>query len=140
MLKIGFTGTQLGMTDIQKETLKNFLEVNKVLIQEVRHGDCMGADKQFHEICEELSIPIIIHPPIKDCKRVFCKNAINIMPPKDYITRNHDIVDNSDVLLGAPKLAIEELRSGTWATIRYAKKKNIFVNVFFNDGRIKLNF
>ena len=37
----------------------------------------------------------------------------------------------SDFLIGMPKSEFEELRSGTWATIRYAKKIGIKVMIIF---------
>ena len=66
----------------------------------------------------------MIHPPnIKD-KRAFCNDYRFSFPEKPYLERNHDIVDNSDVLIATPKESVEQIRSGTWATIRYAKKLN----------------
>lgn len=41
-------------------------------------------------------------------------------PPLD---RNRDIVNGSDVMLVAPRERKEELRSGTWATYRYAREQ-----------------
>lgn len=49
--------------------------------------------------------------------------ACNIeYPVKPPLKRNYDIVDACDILLAAPRTLTEELRSGTWATIRYARK------------------
>lgn len=126
-IKIGFTGTQLGMSENQKnkfeEIISNFFDKYKKI--EFHHGDCIGADKQAHE---ELSkfyyycFTIIIHPPKIPTKRAFCDGNV-ILDTKDYIQRNHDIVDNTEILIVAPKTNKEELRSGTWSTYRYAKKK-----------------
>jgi hypothetical protein len=41
------------------------------------------------------------------------------------IERNTEIVDDSDHLFAAPKEQFEQLRSGTWATVRRARKKGI---------------
>lgn len=90
---------------------------------EFHHGDCIGADASAHEIAKELEIDIYIYPPINNRKRAFCcTGSFKIHPPKDYIERNHNIVDNCDILIACPKSNIEELRSGTWATVRYARK------------------
>lgn len=120
-MKIGFTGTHQGMTLVQKKSVTKILK-NISVILEVHHGDCIGADEDFHNICVYLNIPIIIHPPIKDKARAFCKNYYQIREPKDYIVRNHDIVDETDLLIACPKGFKEELRSGTWTTVRYARK------------------
>ena len=41
--------------------------------------------------------------------------------PKPYLDRNRDIVDACEVLLATPD-GPERLRSGTWSTVRYARK------------------
>ena len=45
-----------------------------------------------------------------------------ILPEKEYIERNHDVVDTCDLLIAMPNTELEVVRSGTWATIRYARK------------------
>ncbi len=132
---IGFTGTQIGMTEIQKEKVKSFLLKNNIEL--VRHGDCVGADSDFHNICAELKLKIIIHPPNIKSKRAFCKGDI-ILPEKWYIDRNHDIVDGCDLLIGTPQQDTEQLRSGTWATIRFGKKTNKKVIIIYPDGKSDL--
>ena len=136
-LTIGFTGTQLGMTIEQSDAVKRIVKELRNNIEEVGHGDCIGADAEFHKIAMEFKIPVILHPPIKDDKRAFCKGYIESFPKKDYLVRNRDIVDNSDVLLATPKSSSEEVRSGTWATIRYALKKKKLVIIIFPNGKTK---
>ena len=140
-MKIGFTGTQIGMSAEQKRAFSKICSViiNDSKINELRHGDCIGADEDAHNIIRELSdkISIHIHPPkIKD-KRAFCENFFKIHEEKDYLIRNRDIVNSSDILIATPKEDIEQLRSGTWATIRYAKKCNISTIIIFPDGPLK---
>lgn len=122
----GFTGTRSGLNDIQKDKiiklLKEDIQNGKKI--EIHHGDCIGADTDFHNICKNLTnIKIIIHPPSNNTMRSFCESE-NICKPKSYLVRNKDIVDKSDVLIACPFNNIEQLRSGTWATIRYAKQTN----------------
>ena len=45
-----------------------------------------------------------------------------IRPAKPPLDRNHDIVERCDLLIATPHTVEEQLRSGTWATIRYARK------------------
>lgn len=134
-MKLGMTGNRDGFTDKCKERLIYFL--NNTKIDEVHHGDCLGSDQQFHEIITERSelIKIIIHPPKINTMRAFCKSD-NILPVKDYLERNRDIVNNTELLLAFPSSDKEVLRSGTWSTIRYAQKMNKKVLIFLPDGRI----
>lgn len=121
-VSIGFTGTQVGMTAKQKQEIQEFLEYQNYCI--FRHGDCIGADCQAHHIADKLGYRIIIHPPNNPNKRAFCTGSqTSILLHKPYLDRNHDIVDNSDILIACPKENTEQLRSETWATIRYARKK-----------------
>lgn len=123
-MHIGFTGTQLGM---QPNQLQSFLEIlnNFDELHILHHGDCRGADEQAHNEVKKLGWDVILHPPVNSNKRAFCQSAFSIRAVKDYIARNHDIVDNSVLLLATPATVEEVLRSGTWATIRYANVKGV---------------
>jgi len=131
-MKIGFTGTKDGMTPEQKKTITDFIENN--YISEFHHGDCIGSDEDFHNICSNNGIDnIIIHPPIFDKHRAFCKSK-TILEEKPYLKRNKDIVNSSDILLATPNSTNEILRSGTWSTIRYGIKNNIKVIIVYPNG------
>ena len=123
MKSIGFTGTQQGMTAIQKTQLQNFLRSKGEDHFEFHHGDCVGADSEAHDIAQQLGAHIVIHPPENPRKRAYRKGN-TLCPTKSYLQRNHDIVDASDLLIATPSSSIEKVRSGTWATIRYAKKQS----------------
>ena len=131
---IGFTGTQFGMTTRQCDTIVSLLKEQKPI--EAHHGDCIGADKDFHIIATYLGIKIIIHPPVISYKRAYCEGNV-ILPEKSYLVRNHDIVDSCDEMIACPKGYKEELRSGTWATVRYAMKVRKSITIVFPDGRIE---
>jgi len=114
----GFTGTQSTMSTDQFDRLVKLCKDYK--ITELHHGDCVGADAVAHDIAESLNIRTVIHPPIKPFKRAFKKGDM-ILPMKDYLVRNRDIVNASEILFACPK-GPEELRSGTWSTVRYARR------------------
>lgn len=126
IMKIGFTGTRKGMSAVQKVEVRGLVrEMFKTLDTnfQFHHGDCVGADAEFHEIVSDFQPSVIvIHPPINPRARAFCCSK-HIMPEKPYLNRNRDIVDACDVLIAAPKSTREELRSGTWTTVRYARKR-----------------
>jgi hypothetical protein len=123
-LKLGFTGTQNGMSIQQMKSLRILLEELKPF--EFHHGDCIGADEESHDIVSTFwkSAVIVIHPPDIDKKRAFCRGHL-VLQPKPYLERDRDIVDATDVLVAAPKDEnTEEVRSGTWYTVRYARKQD----------------
>lgn len=120
------------MTERQLQTLRQRFIAHNVTV--LHHGDCIGADAQAHQIALELNIDIDIHPPIRDDKRAFCKVCRTIFLAKDYLIRNHDIVDASDIMFATPFEYEEQLRSGTWATIRYAQKQHKTLYIISPDG------
>jgi len=133
-MKLGMSGNRSGITKNAKNTLLRFFEDNE--IDEVHHGDCVGSDKDFHDVCATKEFKIVIHPPKNNKMRANCISE-HILPAKDYLDRNHDIVDFTDMLVAFPSSETEEIRSGTWATIRYAKKKNKKILLIFPDGKSK---
>ena len=137
-MNIGFTGTQRGMTLAQAETLDRVLLTIKDKIDSAHHGDCVGADKQFHDLITAygLNEKIVIHPPKNHKARAFCESP-NIREGKDYMVRNQDIVNDSEVVFATP-IAYEAShpRSGTWATIRRSKNKGNTTIVIYPDGNI----
>lgn len=120
-MRIGFTGTQCGMSDWQKRQLKELL----VLLgaAELHHGDCIGADAEAHEIAKRLKLRVVVHPPDDPKKRAFVTDADEWRQPLPYLVRNREIVDATFILIAAPLSDQMRVRSGTWATWRYAKSK-----------------
>jgi hypothetical protein len=119
---VGFTGSRKGMKPNQIKACRLILE----RAAEAHHGDCVGADAEFHELCLELHVPVIIHPPDNDRHRAFCRDALEVLPPKPYLERNMDIVDASEVLVAAPKerdRPVSLRGQGTWWTIGYANRR-----------------
>lgn len=120
-ITIGFTGTSKGLTESQLSELKNVLFEHPYDRIVFRHGDCIGADEQAHQAAREAGCAmIVIHPPSNPEFRAFCTGD-EWEEEKPYLERNHDIVDNSDILIACPGEHNEVMRSGTWATIRYAR-------------------
>ena len=134
MYRIGFTGTQKGLTT------KQSYELEEVLLDlipshgsvEFRHGDCIGADFQAHAIFHDIMFGrsngyIVIHPPDIPDKRAYSQGAYDkisvvVLDEKPYHIRNQDIVDWCDVLIVCPEQAQEQQRSGTWSTVRKARR------------------
>ncbi|KKM26963.1 hypothetical protein LCGC14_1579490 [marine sediment metagenome] len=132
---VGFTGSSRIIGEAQARTLREVLRFWKGSgREEFHHGDCINADEAAHGFALECGYEVIIHPPKNSAKRAFCKGATRILPPDDYIPRNHSIVDTSDWLIATPREFSEVLRSGTWATIRYARRRGIEVYMIWPDG------
>jgi len=125
---LGFTGTQGGLTKCQCEQIAEAL--GQLAPGEVHHGDCLGADAQFHALVRELlpGTRVVIHPPRVLTKRAFCQGDEE-RAPRAYLTRNRAIVRESEMLLAALGEPQEKLRSGTWATIRFARKNSCPVHL-----------
>ena len=134
MWRVGFTGTQNGMTEKQLIMLQGLLSNG---CDEFHHGDCVGADAQAHRLVTDMdkSPPIFIHPPKDDSKRAFCPTLDERMcEPEEYLKRNHHIVDECDALIATPATNQEVIRSGTWATVRYARTQGKFVTIIPPQG------
>lgn len=140
MIHIGFTGTRHGMTDAQASAvLLSLLSVYEPSLMPepltVHHGDCVGADEQFHRIATQLSIAArsVAHPGNVRSLRAFTK-ADEIRKPKPMLLRNLDIVLESDRMLATPAEKNEQLRSGTWSTIRAARRHCKPLIIVYPDG------
>ena len=128
-IHIGFTGNRYGLTKEQQiQIIEIFDKYNNIIVS---HGDCVGSDTDFHNLCVEYkktnlekNFQIHIYPPVNNKLRGF--NLGDVMfKTKPYLQRNKNIVVNSDILIGCPiDKNNEQTRSGTWSTIRLARKLN----------------
>lgn len=120
-MKIGITGSREGMSDSQKENFVLLLQ--KMGMTEFHHGDCLGADAEAHAIVREFfpNVRIVIHPPKSNSLQAHCVGDES-KEPLGYIVRDKNIVDAVEFLFAAPLRTQEQVRSGTWTTVRYARK------------------
>lgn len=138
---VGFTGGRKGLTDLQKSSLDAFIAPMK--ISRFHSGDCRGCDEQAFKVVRRLhpNVYMEVHPPSNKSMRAYCRpwqGCGVVHPPRPYLTRNHDIVDATDLLIATPNSMEEKLNSGTWATIRYARKAQKPIVCIFPDGTLKL--
>lgn len=125
MLNIGFTGPRDGMSAHQAQGLGELLRLlsgGKPFV--FRHGDCIGSDEQAHEVARSLGAYVIVHPafPLGHPMRAGCECDV-ALPIKPPLARNDDIVEAIHELVATPN-GPEVLRSGTWSTIRKARRAN----------------
>lgn len=133
-----FSGTRTGLTWAQMSTICKRLAI--LHIDKLHHGDCRGADFEMELIAKSRRIWTVSHPPISSKLRAFCKSN-EVLPPKDFLPRNQDIVDAGEILVAGPKEFEEQRRgSGTWYTIRYAVKRARTIYIAFPDGTERIYF
>ena len=106
---------------------------------ELHHGDCVGADAQIAQIAKLCGYKVVMHPPIKDDLRAF-HDSDEVKDPLSYFARNRNIVDQTDMLIVAPKENEWQPRGGTWYTHDYAVKKNKTCVIFYPNGHANALF
>jgi len=107
MMRVGFTGSEKGMKDLQRDALMRWL--HRLEATEFHHGDCIEADMWAHMMVLNIRpiryIKIVIHPPDVGRKRAFCCLADEVRPEKPYLDRNKDIVNETAVQTAAKYVA-----------------------------------
>jgi hypothetical protein len=139
---VGFTGTKNGMKPNQREELREYLtKLFELGYRVFHHGDCIGADAQAARIAKDIGFYLICHPGHPKDKnntmfRAFTDFNDEVREAKPFIARDHDIVDESNTMVATP--AGEEVpRSGTWTTVRYARKRRKSLHIIYPP--LKLN-
>lgn len=137
-LHVGFTGSSDGLSPAQVSALTLVCQTidqshpGKII---AHHGDCIEGDQTFHDIARSLGWWIVGHPPINSYKRAFCQFD-EVRALGEYLVRNKAIVSESVRMIACPKGLLEELRSGTWSTIRYTRKLGRPLQIVYPDGQI----
>lgn len=140
-MKIGFTGTRQGMTDAQYDAFEILTRelYSDLSVKEFHHGGCIGADKEAHESVDSIGgVFMHIHP----CN-LWRQQATDIQGDFEYeelppLKRNHVIVDSVELMIATPSGFDELFRgSGTWATIRQARRTKTPLHIIYPDGSIK---
>lgn len=134
---IGSTGTREGMSRLQVEAVTRVL--CDLEATDLHHGDCVGSDRDFHMIGLVLDLTMHLHGPIATRFRALCEVRLGVdvvYAPKPYLERDQDIVNATRALIATPKEMTEVLRSGTWATVRYAKKQRKPVIIVWPNGEV----
>jgi len=135
---IGFTGTRYGMTPHQR--MRVLLEVEREADDSMgimgHHGDCIGADAQFHEIIRMFPFGHVVgHIPTNDEHRARCVFDEE-RPPLPYMKRNAAIVAAANVMIAAPFEMTEQERGGTWRTIKLARLARKPISIVLPDGSL----
>lgn len=144
---ISFTGTREGMTPKQLEVVRAIILERKPDC--VSHGDCIGSDEQFHELAVLAGVNgVIIRPGLnwrgESPTRAHCHLRdinrrmdvkLHVHEPEQYLARDRKIVLDGGLLLATPEGFEEQKRgSGTWATVRTARRLYKPVQIIYPDG------
>src|SRR3972149_5874252 len=133
-MKVGFTGTQRGMTEKQLTCFRTLLPHGGG--SQFHMGLCIGADIQAAAIAREEGFYIVGHPPVNQRKMgVFRCDELRL--PEEYLGRNRHIVLETEMMIAIPKESEETLRSGTWSTIRYARTLKRPILIILPDGCLR---
>lgn len=121
MNAVGFTGTREGMTFEQRDRVARMLnDAVAAGATHFHHGCAVGADTEAAKIAAGLGLQIVEHPA-----------------GDDPLARNREIVAAVDWLVAAPAQLREVRRSGTWATVRYARAAKVPVAIAYRDGTFR---
>jgi hypothetical protein len=148
-LHIGVTGTREEFPNPQKLALGVMLSIGARLsegINKLHHGCASGVDEFAHGIaCTIPDMHIHGHPGYDANESTPYQMTVKpgsfhvIHDAKPYKERNRDIVRVSRVLLACPlypESHSRSARSGTWQTVRMARKANIPVIVITPIGQL----
>lgn len=135
---VGFSGTREGPTPRQHATMKRVLTL--LPITRFVHGAEAHSDTFAHYIVRAAhgqDIPIELHPSNLRGTRsnlLGGENPCNfIFPELPPLERNEIIVGRIHGLIASPKFRVED-SSGTWSTIRYARKISCPVYIIEPSG------
>lgn len=144
-MKVGFTGTRDGLTQAQADAFEQHFR--RLDGTDFLHGACVGADTAAVLWVATMRMPgdgqlkpwCRTHAFPSNLKGMTDKRAMEVSDfrslPADPLMRNRTIVEQCDVLMACPK-GEEEQRSGTWSTIRYARKLRKRIVICWPDSQV----
>lgn len=144
MTAVAFTGTRKGLTPLQRESLRNVLaELPPGMT--LHNGVAVGADVECLDLAWSSNLSCFVLWPASDDRFdyaktwVYSRRALGgvarvnaVVPPLD---RNQSMVAACGILIACPE-GPEVLRSGTWSTVRAARRWKREVIIVWPDGRV----
>ncbi len=133
---LGFTGTRRGMTPAQRATLADCVSV---LPARAVHGGAVGADEEFDAFLVKAGMPawdIDVYPASAGRWQKWSNAGATTYSVAAPLARNRVIARRCDYLIAAPATAEEVVRSGTWATVRYARKLGKSIVILLPEGGV----
>lgn len=133
---MGITGTRTMPTASQEHMLAKLIKDTRGLT-ELHHGCCLGADAMSHHYALRYGVPVVIHPPTNARAMAVLRDERDRLVARTYKQRNQAIVDACDWLVALPKHPEWDERSsasGTWQTIRMARKQGRHITIIYGNG------
>jgi hypothetical protein len=142
---IGFTGTRAGMTPAQSAVVETILhglrrDSDYTSLLFAVHGDCVGADNDFDELCLRAGFGERrgIYPSDIPGLRASCDGkippAVVLHEPAPPLVRNPWIPLACARMIATPKRMEEEKRSGTSHCIRASRRLEREIMTVWPDG------
>jgi len=139
MRDLGITGSRAGASKAQRILLREILYRARALgYGRLHHGDCLGVDEEADIVAKDLGYKTILHPPLEKRHRANTDGHELVHPPLSYLDRNWRIVEASEVVIAFPSEINEVRRSGTWATVRYARHARVTCMIVSPYGAIRV--
>jgi predicted Rossmann fold nucleotide-binding protein DprA/Smf involved in DNA uptake len=136
---IGFTGTRQGVTRIQAAKLFSVLRNLSDEEFTILHGGAKGADT----VCDGYAYTqtfgnIEVYPCTNERYLYWVEKGDGkiraVHSVRKPLDRNRIIAHRCDTLIATPETIEEQVRSGTWSTIRYARIYNKPIILIHHDG------
>lgn len=134
---LGVTASRAGLSEPQ------WVWLNELVCRadELHHGACVGGDEAAHRIAWEHGLRIVMHPPVDEKLMMDLEpwrglERVTILPPKDYLSRDRDIVTASHQLAVCPNGPWRR-GSGTWYTSDYAESLGKVPMICYPDGAVE---
>lgn len=133
------------MTEAQLDTFSKFIQENRKQYYLMNNGDCVGADGEAQDLCVVYFCTqhIRMYPAFElgHHKRVGVftglPHVVYMHKVTEPLKRNRLMVDDASLVVATPAENSEVLRSGTWATIRYAVTRGKKLHIIMPDGKIE---
>lgn len=148
---VAFTGNRTKMNIAQRRAFRKLLERWQPTGLTFRHGCCSGADRMAHlEVIRrwapDYAMGMQLFPSnaeqyewgfneLKDSPEAEGMTML-LFPIEAPLLRNRRMVRGANHLVAAPRGFYEVMRSGTWATIRYAREMGVPRTIILPDGRL----
>lgn len=140
---LAVTATRKGLTLPQERT---FVSVIRCAICDpfvFHHGAAVGGDCDLTRLAVAMrqlgrTIRIVAWPSNLASQQAASALAVSdeVKPAAPPLERNLNMIANADMVMAFPAGFHEEVRSGTWATVRAAERNSIPVTMIWPDGSI----
>lgn len=138
-MNVGFTGTRKGMTAPQRASFRELLRFTQI---DVFHdGLCKGSDAHAAAMISLRTKAKLVGHPCNlyqfHADQIVWDIHDEVRPTYPPLERNRHIVAESKLLIATPGQDQEAPRSGTWSTIRHARKQGKEVIIIYPSGAVE---